>query len=104
MSDTRPVGGLVPWMLSGNSAPALRGQARRLAAPPAQRPELDPAEVGYSLANSRPVADHRAVVIGESGRALIDGVEQLARGELAANVVAGAASMRAARGTVVLVC
>ena len=42
----------------------LRAQAGRLAAHVAARPDLDPADVAWSLATTRSAFEHRAVVIG----------------------------------------
>ena len=57
--------GVVPWVVSGRTAAALAAQAARLAAHVAGRPGLDPADVGWSLAASRSVFEHRAVVLGD---------------------------------------
>src|SRR6202034_1296484 len=61
-------GGAVAWLVSGRTPEALAGQAGRLAAWVAARPELDPTDVGWSLAATRSVFEHRAVVLG-AGRA-----------------------------------
>ncbi|WP_190012544.1 ketoacyl-synthetase C-terminal extension domain-containing protein, partial [Streptomyces griseomycini] len=52
--------GLVPWVLSAGDEGALRGQAERLLPLAA---EHEPLDVGYSLATSRTVLDHRAVIV-----------------------------------------
>ncbi|UOX89175.1 type I polyketide synthase [Amycolatopsis sp. FBCC-B4732] len=57
-AESRSVG-VVPWVLSGRSAGALRGQAEALAAVTAE-----PVDVGWSLATTRAAFDHRAVVLG----------------------------------------
>ncbi|MGW0565640.1 SDR family NAD(P)-dependent oxidoreductase, partial [Streptomyces sp. NPDC003016] len=54
--------GVVPWVLSGKTPEALRGQAAKLLASMEGRPELRPVDVGYSLATGRSKFDHRAVV------------------------------------------
>jgi candicidin polyketide synthase FscB len=46
--------GTTAWLVSGRIAAALRAQAGRLAAFVAARPELDPGDVGWSLATTRP--------------------------------------------------
>ncbi|MFJ9399770.1 SDR family NAD(P)-dependent oxidoreductase [Streptomyces californicus] len=61
-------GGAVPWVLSGRSPEAVRAQAARLVSAVA---ELDPADVGLTLA-SRSVFDHRAVVLGGELAALAE--------------------------------
>ncbi|MGW2162257.1 SDR family NAD(P)-dependent oxidoreductase, partial [Nonomuraea sp. NPDC001699] len=53
--------GVVPWVLSAKSGDALRGQAGRLLA---HVGDLSPEDVGYSLAVTRSVFEHRAVVLG----------------------------------------
>ncbi|WP_327091577.1 acyltransferase domain-containing protein [Nonomuraea sp. NBC_01738] len=57
-------GGVVPWVVSGRSAEAVRAQARRLRGHVAARPSLDPVDVAYSLATTRTRFEHRAVVVG----------------------------------------
>ncbi|WP_236808513.1 type I polyketide synthase [Amycolatopsis albispora] len=65
-----PMRGPIPWLLSAKSGEALRGQAARLLEHPGT-----PAEIGFSLATTRPSFEHRAVVFG--------GSEEELRGELA---------------------
>ena len=77
-------GGPAVWLVSGRSAAGLRAQAGRLAELAAARPGLDPADVGWSLAVTRPVLEHRAVVAGA--------------GPGGAGGRAGGAGRRAARG------
>ncbi|WAP54081.1 type I polyketide synthase [Streptomyces sp. S465] len=73
--------GPVPWVLSARGAEALRGQARALAARTAADQTLSPRDVGWSLATTRTVFDHRAVVVGGSRAELSAAVEALAAGE-----------------------
>nr|WP_222108271.1 type I polyketide synthase [Streptomyces sp. SAJ15] len=75
---------VVPWVVSGKSEAALRGQAARLAA---RVPGLSPVDVGFSLATTRSVFEHRAVVLGD----LAGGLEALAEGREAVGVVRGSA-------------
>ena len=82
-----PVHGVIPWVVSGRSAEGLRTQARRLAAYLTSRPDLDPADVAWSLAMTRSVFEHRAVAIGASRQELAAGMAALAAGEPAAGVV-----------------
>ncbi|MGW1819788.1 type I polyketide synthase [Streptomyces sp. NPDC002125] len=86
----------VPWVVSGRSADALRGQAARLAARVRGDAELSPSDVGWSLAAGRSVFEHRAVMVG-SGGALASGMAALARGETATGLVEGSASGAAGR-------
>ncbi|MFF0732674.1 type I polyketide synthase [Streptomyces chartreusis] len=76
----RPVGA-VPWILSGRTRQALRAQAARLVAHLAERPGLDPADVGRTLATARAVLDHRAVLVGDDQDALIAAATALADGD-----------------------
>uniref|UniRef100_UPI000A50D47F type I polyketide synthase n=1 Tax=Streptomyces atriruber TaxID=545121 RepID=UPI000A50D47F len=69
---------VVPWVVSGRTSDALRAQARRLGAFVAGDTEALPAEVGWSLATTRSVFEHRAVVVGRDRDALTDGLEALA--------------------------
>ncbi|MFG2098954.1 type I polyketide synthase, partial [Streptomyces sp. NPDC048612] len=87
-----PVGGVpVPWVVSGRSEAALRGQAARLAAAVSVADE-SPADVGFSLVTSRAALEHRAVVVGGSRDELVVGLEAVAEGRGAAGVVEGVAS------------
>ncbi|MCP9213421.1 SDR family NAD(P)-dependent oxidoreductase [Streptomyces sp. NEAU-Y11] len=72
--------GVVPWALSGRGGAALRGQAERLRAFVAARPELSSVDVGYSLALSRSVFSHRATVVGGDREELLRGLDQLISG------------------------
>ncbi|MFB6539947.1 SDR family NAD(P)-dependent oxidoreductase, partial [Streptomyces noursei] len=54
---------VVPWVLSGKSPEALRGQAARLRTLLAERPGTRPIDVGHSLATTRSTFNHRAVVL-----------------------------------------
>ena len=83
---------MVPWLVSSRSADGLRAQAGRLAEWVVARPGLDPADVGWSLATSRSVFEHRAVITGGSREELVAGLGVVAAGEPAAGVVTGVAS------------
>ncbi len=85
-----PDRGLLPWVVSARSEPALREQAQHLLAHVEDRPELDNGEVGCSLAVSRTSFEHRAVVLGKDRKMLLEGLGTLARGGSAVNVVGGA--------------
>ncbi|MCF0079771.1 type I polyketide synthase [Streptomyces lomondensis] len=56
---------VVPWVVSAKTEAALVAQADRLRSFVAERPELSPVDVGFSLVTSRAVLEHRAVLIGE---------------------------------------
>ena len=85
-------GGPGAWVVSGRSAEGLAAQAGRLAGFVASRPELDPADVGWSLATTRSVFEHRAVVTGGDREELAAGLAAVAAGNPAAGVVTGSAS------------
>uniref|UniRef100_UPI003869C877 type I polyketide synthase n=4 Tax=Streptomyces milbemycinicus TaxID=476552 RepID=UPI003869C877 len=83
-----PVGGVVPWVVSGRSAAGLRAQAGRLAEF-VQETVDEVAEVGWSLVAGRAVHDHRAVVVGQDRTELLTGLTALAEGLPSGGVVAG---------------
>ncbi|MET7369282.1 type I polyketide synthase [Streptomyces sp. NPDC005566] len=58
--------GLVPWVVSAKSDAALRAQVERLRSFAAECPELDPVDVGWSLATTRAALEHRAVLAGDT--------------------------------------
>ncbi|MEU6996606.1 type I polyketide synthase, partial [Streptomyces sp. NPDC046465] len=82
---------VVPWVVSGRGGDALREQARRLGEFVAGDAGVRPVEVGWSLATSRSVFEHRAVVVGQDRDALTAGLGALAAGEASGDVVSGVA-------------
>jgi acyl transferase domain-containing protein len=64
------VSGALPWLVSARSEAGLRAQAGRLAAYAHAGPELDPADVSWSLATTRSAFEHRAVAIGADSAGL----------------------------------
>ncbi|MBB6440244.1 type I polyketide synthase, partial [Streptomyces candidus] len=82
--------GAVPWVLSGKTPEALRGQAARLLASIEERPELRPVDVGYSLATGRSKFEHRAVVLAGESADAVRALTALASGAGDASVVSGA--------------
>ncbi|MEV0374916.1 SDR family NAD(P)-dependent oxidoreductase, partial [Streptomyces sp. NPDC050636] len=84
-------GGFGAWLVSGRSAEGLTGQAGRLREWVAARPQLELADVGWSLAVTRSAFEHRAVVVGGDRGELIGGLESLAAGVPAGSVVSGVA-------------
>ncbi|MGI5413092.1 SDR family NAD(P)-dependent oxidoreductase [Streptomyces chartreusis] len=64
---------VVPWPVSGRSAQALRGQLERLSHDLDAR-ELDPVDIGLSLATTRAALEHRAVLLGRDGDVLGSGL------------------------------
>ncbi|HEV3289779.1 MAG TPA: type I polyketide synthase, partial [Streptosporangiaceae bacterium] len=89
--------GSLAWLLSGRTADGLRAQAEQLTAYLSERQDLEPADVGWSLAVSRSVFEHRAVVTGGCREDLLAGLAAVAAGEPAAGVVTGIASVDADR-------
>ncbi|WP_421845661.1 type I polyketide synthase [Mycobacterium sp.] len=81
---------VVPWVVSAKSVSALGAQAARLARYVGERPELDVADVGWSLAG-RSVFEHRAVVVGGDRQRLLAGLAELAGDDLGSGVVRGIA-------------
>jgi pimaricinolide synthase PimS1 len=77
--------GLVPLPLSAKSEAALRGQAGRLAG---RMPGMSTVDIGYSLATTRPVLDHRAVVFAQDPATAL---RSMAAGESPEDVVQGRA-------------
>ncbi|HEY2266794.1 MAG TPA: type I polyketide synthase, partial [Streptosporangiaceae bacterium] len=82
---------LVPWLVSARSAAALTAQAGRLAGFATAHPDLDPADVAWSLATTRSSFGHRAVVLGADRGELAAGLAALAAGQPAPGVIAGLA-------------
>ncbi|MFC4036675.1 type I polyketide synthase, partial [Streptomyces polygonati] len=93
----------VPWVLSARSAEGLRAQAARLSAFVADREDLRPPDVGFALATTRSVFEHRAVVVGAGRAELLSGLAAVAQGRSARNAVVGEASGAGAGARTVLV-
>jgi candicidin polyketide synthase FscB len=85
------VSGVRAWVVSGRTASGLRAQAERLAAHVMARPNLDPDDVAWSLATTRSVFEHRAVVVGASRDELMPGLAAITADQPAAAVVTGVA-------------
>ncbi|MCS0603079.1 type I polyketide synthase [Streptomyces sp. LP11] len=68
---------VIPWVLSGKGADAVRRQAERLLAVAG---DLDPYDVGHSLATTRAVFTHRAAVTGRDRDELLAGLRAVADG------------------------
>jgi acyl transferase domain-containing protein len=83
----------VPWVVYAKSESALRAQAQRLRDFVAARWEsgerIDPRTVALGLATSRARFPHRGVVVAERIPEFLDGLDALAGGVDAPNVVAG---------------
>ena len=81
----------IPWMLSARGEGALCEQAERLLSFVRARPELAATDVAFSLASGRSQLEQRAVIVGEGREQLLQGLECVARGEAAGNVVSAIA-------------
>ena len=79
---------VVPWVISARTAEALAAQASRLLAHVQANPQLDPVDVGYSLAG-RSLFEHRAVVVGADRQALMTGLTGVADDDPGAGVAIG---------------
>ncbi|MEU2510919.1 SDR family NAD(P)-dependent oxidoreductase [Streptomyces syringium] len=77
------------WPLSGRSAAGLHAQAAALAGFLADRPELHPRDVGFSLATTRAAHEHRAVVLGTDRSELLAALTELAAGRPSPAVLEG---------------
>ncbi|WP_410600942.1 type I polyketide synthase [Amycolatopsis sp. lyj-90] len=90
--DTESTAGPHAWTVSGRTAESVRAQAARLAEHVAARPDLDPADVAWSLASTRTVFEYRAVITGTDLAELTSGLAAVAAGESAPGVVVGASA------------
>ncbi len=82
--------GVVPWLVSARSEGGLRAQAGGLLSHFEGARAVDPVNVGWSLLTGRAGLEHRAVVLGDERQGSMEGLEALAQGRPAANVVCGA--------------
>ncbi len=82
---------MVAWVVSARSGQALAHQAARLRAQVNADAGLRVADVGWSLATTRSVFEHRAVLVGSDRDALMDGLAGLVSAEPGADVVVGRA-------------
>ena len=89
----RPRAGVVPWVLSGHDEAALRAQASRLKAHVEARTELEPADVGWSLATTRARLGRRAVVVGSDRETLLGRLGAVAAGDPSAGVAVASAAV-----------
>jgi acyl transferase domain-containing protein/acyl carrier protein len=79
---------IVAWTLSGKGREALRAQAARLLELVESDEQLDPGDIGSSLAR-RIAFEDRAVVLGSDRSELLDGLAALVSGSAAPNVIEG---------------
>ncbi|HEY1974708.1 MAG TPA: SDR family NAD(P)-dependent oxidoreductase, partial [Pseudonocardia sp.] len=90
--ESRP-GPVLAWPISARGGTGLVAQAGRLREYLLARPELDPVDVGWSLATARAGLVDRAVVVGADRQELLSGLAGLAGGrvDLPPGVVTGSA-------------
>ncbi|MFI5638876.1 SDR family NAD(P)-dependent oxidoreductase [Streptomyces goshikiensis] len=88
-TGTEPV---LPYVLSAKSADAVRGQAARLRRHLEGSAGLRSADVALSLATTRAVFDHRAVIVAGDRQELLRGLTALEDGAAAAGVARGSVS------------
>ncbi|MFE9381335.1 type I polyketide synthase, partial [Streptomyces sp. NPDC006855] len=84
-----PLRTIVPWVLSGRTAEAVKAQAERLHTYLTDHPELSSADIGHSLATTRTAFEHRAAVVGDDRTTLLGGLAALAAGDRAPGLVEG---------------
>ncbi len=83
---------VVPWVLSGKTKQAVRDQATRLLTYVEQHPDQPLTDIAHTLATERAAFDHRAVITGTSTDDLLLGLNALAEGTKAGNLVTGEAA------------
>ncbi len=83
--------GTSAWLVSGRGAEALTGQSVRLRDFMLAHPELDPADVGWSLTTTRAMFENRAVIVGSEREEMMAGLAAVAIGQPSAGVTAGVA-------------
>jgi polyketide synthase 12 len=83
--------GSLPWVLSARSRAALAGQAQALLDHLAERPDVRPADIGWSLITMRAGLPHRAAVLAGDLVGFRDGLRAIADGQSARSVVHGTA-------------
>ncbi|MFE7134407.1 type I polyketide synthase [Streptomyces sp. NPDC057638] len=88
---TRP---LTPLLLTARTEEAVRAQAAALRAHLDRHPGTDPLDVAYSLAATRTHFDRRALVIGTDRATLLAGLDAVAAGTTAPQVVHGRSTER----------
>nr|BAW35614.1 modular polyketide synthase [Streptomyces sp. RK95-74] len=80
----------LPWVVSGKNEAGLRAQAAKLLAHLDADPDLNPLDIGHSLATTRAAFDQRAVLVGGDREDYVRGLDALARGQVLPNLVQGA--------------
>ncbi|GHC89958.1 type I polyketide synthase [Streptomyces flavofungini] len=83
---------VTPWALSARTPDALRAQADRLRSAVAAAADFDPAGTGFSLATTRSLFEHRAVLVAEDRATTLDRLTAVAEGRGGPGVVVGEAA------------
>ncbi len=73
--------GVLAWVLTARSEQSLTNQAARLAAHVTADEDLTVPDVAWSLASTRSVFEHRAVLVGSDRQVLTRGLARLAAGD-----------------------
>ncbi|GAA3371343.1 hypothetical protein GCM10017744_098690 [Streptomyces antimycoticus] len=81
----------VPWVLSARSEAGLRAHAARLRSFVSADGGVQPVDVGWSLASTRAMLSHRAVVVGADRAELLRGLDAVANGTPDQGVATGEA-------------
>ncbi|MFE2950225.1 type I polyketide synthase [Embleya sp. NPDC059267] len=89
-----PPGAPLPFLLSAGTERDLRTVADRLRAHLARHPELDPADLSFSLATTRTRLAHRAVAVARDRDGLRHALDGLAGGEARPGVAEGSGPTR----------
>ncbi|WP_216215935.1 type I polyketide synthase [Amycolatopsis aidingensis] len=83
--------GVLPFLLSARNEGALREQAGRLSGHLRAEPALERAEIGRTLATGRATFGHRAAIVAADREELLAGLDALAAGEPAGQLLRGTA-------------
>jgi acyl transferase domain-containing protein/acyl carrier protein len=86
-----PAAGSLPFAVSAQTEAALRDQAERLLAHLDEHPDLELADLAFSLARSRAQLERRAVAVASDRAALRESLAAIAAGRSAAGVATGRA-------------
>jgi acyl transferase domain-containing protein len=84
--------GVLPWVLSARSEPALQAHAARLRDRVTADPSSSPADIGWSLVSTRSPFEHRAVVLAGDRAEALAGLDVVAAGGDSAQIVRGVAA------------
>lgn len=84
--------GVLPWVLSAHSQPALQEQAARLRELVAANASLSAADIGHSLVSTRSQFEHRAVVLSDNREEALTGLELIATGGDSPRAIRGTAT------------